>query len=109
MNWDEEAACRSTDPDVFFPRDDAPGRSFDVRSAKRICRGCPVRTQCLEFALAARLEHGVWGGLTETERRSLRRSRQRKARRLAAASAATETAQTSPEDLAQQGDLAPAI
>jgi WhiB family redox-sensing transcriptional regulator len=47
-----------------------------------------VRTQCLEFAIAARLDHGVWGGMTEGERRSLRRSRQRKARREAAASSA---------------------
>ena len=92
MNWDEEAACRSTDPDVFFPRDDMKGRGHDVRAAKRICRGCPVRTQCLEFALEARLEHGVWGGLTDTERRSLRRSRQRKARRLAAAQTEGELA-----------------
>lgn len=77
MNWDDEASCQLIDPDVFFPdRPSDPGAA-----AKAICRGCPVRTQCLEFALAARLDHGVWGGLTETERRSLRRSRQRKARR----------------------------
>ena len=52
MNWDEEAACRSIDPDVFFPRDDVQGRGYDVRAAKRVCVGCPVRAQCLEFALA---------------------------------------------------------
>jgi len=92
MNWDEEAACRSTDPDVFFPRDDIQGRGYDVRAAKRVCVGCPVRSQCLEFALTARLEYGVWGGLTETERRSLRRSRQRKARRQAASQAASQFA-----------------
>jgi WhiB family transcriptional regulator, redox-sensing transcriptional regulator len=80
MNWDDEAACQSTDPDLFFPTGE-----LSVQTAKRICRGCPVRTQCLEFALDARLEHGVWGGLTENERRSLRRSRQRKARRQATA------------------------
>ena len=80
MNGDDEAACQSTDPDLFFPNEE-----LSVQTAKRICRGCPVRTQCLEFALDARLEHGVWGGLTENERRSLRRSRQRKARRQATA------------------------
>lgn len=84
MNWDVEAACQSADPELFFPNS-----SFaDTRAAKRICRGCPVRVQCLEFALSSRLEYGVWGGLTENERRSLRRSRQRKARRLAAAQVA---------------------
>ncbi len=77
MNWDIEAGCQSVDPEVFFP--DRP--SDRALAAKAICRGCPVRTQCLEFALSARLDHGVWGGLTEVERRSLRRSRQRRARR----------------------------
>ncbi len=77
MNWDIEAGCRSVDPEVFFP-----DRPHDhALAAKAICRGCPVRPQCLEFALDARLDHGVWGGLTEVERRSLRRSRQRRARR----------------------------
>lgn len=84
MNWDDEAGCRGIDPDVFFP--DRP--SDLALAAKAICRGCPVRTQCLEFALATRLDHGVWGGLTEVERRSLRRSRQRRARREAVATAA---------------------
>lgn len=77
MTWDDEARCHSVDPEVFFPArpsDNAP-------LAKAICRACPVQAQCLEFALAARLDHGVWGGMTEIERRSLRRSRQRKARR----------------------------
>jgi WhiB family redox-sensing transcriptional regulator len=79
MNWDDEANCRSVDPEVFFPE-----RQGDhAAMAKGICRGCPVRMQCLEFALDARLDHGVWGGLTEHERRALRRSRQRKARRQA--------------------------
>ena len=77
MKWDSEASCQSIDPEVFFPERPSD-RALD---AKAICRGCPVRTQCLEFALSARLDHGVWGGLTEVERRSLRRSRQRKARK----------------------------
>jgi WhiB family redox-sensing transcriptional regulator len=81
MNWDVEASCQAVDPDVFFP--DRPSDAGEA--AKAICRGCPVRTACLEFALAARLDHGVWGGLNEMERRSLRRSRQRKARREATA------------------------
>lgn len=88
MNWDDEAGCRGIDPDVFFP--DRP--SDPALAAKAICRGCPVRTQCLEFALATRLDHGVWGGLTELERRSLRRSRQRRARREAVESPAPTAA-----------------
>jgi WhiB family redox-sensing transcriptional regulator len=84
MNWDAEAACQSVEPEVFFPE---PQNAAEAAAATVVCRGCPVRTQCLEFALSARLDHGVWGGLTETERRSLRRSRQRKARRLATAAA----------------------
>jgi WhiB family redox-sensing transcriptional regulator len=88
MNWDEEASCQGVDPNVFFP--ERP--SDTVRAAKQICRGCPVRTQCLEFAIAARLDHGVWGGLTEGERRSLRRSRQRKARREASTRSAASVA-----------------
>jgi WhiB family redox-sensing transcriptional regulator len=85
MTWDEEASCRSVDPEVFFP--DRP--SDHASMAKAICRGCPVRAQCLEFALEARLDYGVWGGMTEIERRSLRRSRQRKARREALAAVAS--------------------
>lgn len=89
MNWDEEASCRSVDPEVFFP-----DRQEDhATMAKAICRGCPVRMQCLQLALDARLDHGVWGGMTEHERRSLRRSRQRRARRLAAASELHEVLQ----------------
>lgn len=84
MNWDTEASCQGIDPEVFFP--DRPSDSG--LAAKAICRGCPVRTQCLEFALATRLDHGVWGGMTEIERRSLRRSRQRRARREATADSA---------------------
>lgn len=84
MKWDDEASCRGIDPEVFFP--DSP--SDPALAAKAICRGCPVRAQCLELALDARLDHGVWGGLTEVERRSLRRSRQRQARRGATAGTA---------------------
>jgi len=87
MNWDNEASCQSVDPEVFFPE-----RQGDhATMATTICRGCPVRMQCLEFALNARLDYGIWGGLTEHERRSLRRSRQRKARREAVAAAASTT------------------
>ncbi|MGI9021914.1 MAG: WhiB family transcriptional regulator [Acidimicrobiales bacterium] len=69
-DWRDEAACRDADTAVFFPlSDDEAGR------AKAICATCPVREPCLLFALANREEQGVWGGLTESERRRLRRRR----------------------------------
>lgn len=88
MTWHQQAACLSADPELFFPNGLTGMHARQAKQAKQICGSCPVREECLEFALASRQDFGVWGGLTEDERRSLRRSRQRKARRLAAASAA---------------------
>ena len=62
--------CRSVDPGVFFPSD---GVGVDV--ARRICQGCPVREPCLEYALEHRIDHGVWGGASERERRRIARQR----------------------------------
>lgn len=63
----ENAACADTpDPDVFFPD---KGESYE--KARRICGSCPERLPCLEYALIERLRHGMWGGLTETERMRL--------------------------------------
>jgi WhiB family redox-sensing transcriptional regulator len=78
IRWREDAACRDEDTNIFFPVTDE-----DAGPAKAICAVCPVREECLEFALATRQEDGVWGGLTETERRRLRR-RQREGSRTAA-------------------------
>ena len=64
--WAVFAACKDRDPDVFFPS--GPG---EEREAIRVCSGCAVRVDCLEFALEARVRFGVWGGLTEKQRRSL--------------------------------------
>jgi len=67
-NWRAAAACRSADPDLFFPVSDY-GKGLDqVAAAKAICTGCRVRRQCLAFALRTRQVHGIWGGLTERER-----------------------------------------
>jgi WhiB family transcriptional regulator, redox-sensing transcriptional regulator len=63
------AACRNTDPDELFVQGAAQNR------AKTICRACPVRTECLADALDSRIEFGVWGGMTERERRALLRRR----------------------------------
>jgi WhiB family transcriptional regulator, redox-sensing transcriptional regulator len=67
--WAANAACRSADPDLLFVQGAAQNR------AKTICLGCPVRTECLADALDNRVEFGVWGGMTERERRALLRRR----------------------------------
>ncbi|HET8658697.1 MAG TPA: WhiB family transcriptional regulator [Micromonosporaceae bacterium] len=66
-DWLSLAACRDEDPDALFVK----GAEQNV--AKRICRGCPVRYECLADALDNRIEFGVWGGMTERERRALLR------------------------------------
>jgi WhiB family redox-sensing transcriptional regulator len=73
-SWRSAAACRSADPELFFPLSEF-GKSLEqIAEAKAICIGCPVRRQCLEFALRTRQTHGIWGGLTELERRPGRRA-----------------------------------
>ncbi|MFJ3670283.1 WhiB family transcriptional regulator [Streptomyces sp. NPDC090106] len=69
QEWEERAKCRTADPDELFVDGAAQHR------AKTLCTGCPVRTECLSYALDHRIEHGVWGGMTERERRSLLRRR----------------------------------
>lgn len=64
-----KATCRNADPDALFVQGAAQNR------AKLICRGCPIRTECLADALDSRTEFGVWGGMTERERRALLRRR----------------------------------
>lgn len=73
-DWQLAAACRGADPGTFFYLDNERGeaRGNRVRAAKLICRNCPVRSRCLEYALDSREHHGVWGGLTEEERKDLR-------------------------------------
>src|SRR5262245_8354827 len=68
-DWASEAACQNRQPDELFVRGAAQNR------AKQLCMGCPVRTECLAEALDNRIEWGVWGGLTERERRALLRRR----------------------------------
>ncbi|MQA79469.1 MAG: WhiB family transcriptional regulator [Streptosporangiales bacterium] len=73
MTWNESwagsAACKGGDPDKLFVR------GAEQNHAKRICRHCPVRAECLAYALDYEMEYGVWGGMTERERRSLLRQR----------------------------------
>ncbi len=68
-DWSSRAACRTSDPDALFVQGAAQNR------AKLMCLSCPVRTECLADALDNRVEFGVWGGMTERERRALLRRR----------------------------------
>jgi WhiB family transcriptional regulator, redox-sensing transcriptional regulator len=80
MDWRNEASCKDVDPDLFFPIGTTGIALDQVDEAKRICAACAVREPCLEFALASNQDAGVWGGLTEDERRTLKRARQRRRR-----------------------------
>ena len=68
-DWQFRALCAQTDPDLFFP-----DKGGSVRTPKTVCARCPVRAECLAFALKNDLRFGVWGGLSEGERRLLRRT-----------------------------------
>jgi len=65
----KDALCPQTDPEAFFP-----SKGGSTRDAKRICKGCPVREQCLAWALGENMRFGIWGGLSERERRKLERA-----------------------------------
>ncbi|HVC25407.1 MAG TPA: WhiB family transcriptional regulator [Acidimicrobiales bacterium] len=73
-SWRQRAACRGLDPDIFYPVSDE-----DAEEAKAICASCPVHQLCLEHALVHRERDGVWGGLTERERRRALRQRRKSA------------------------------
>ena len=68
QGWQERALCAETDPEAFFPE-----KGGSTREAKKICTGCEVRAECLEYALSNDERFGIWGGLSERERRRLRR------------------------------------
>jgi WhiB family redox-sensing transcriptional regulator len=68
LAWQAEALCAQTDPEAFFPE-----KGGSTRDAKKVCGSCTVRAQCLEYALANDERFGIWGGLSERERRRLRK------------------------------------
>ena len=80
-SWQTKANCMGVDPDLFFPE-----RGASTREAKEVCRGCVVREDCLEYALANGEKFGIWGGLSERERRRLRRQRAMQRRAIGSAS-----------------------
>ena len=68
QSWQERSLCAQTDPEAFFPE-----KGGSTREAKKICTGCEVRAECLEYALANDERFGIWGGMSERERRRLKR------------------------------------
>jgi WhiB family redox-sensing transcriptional regulator len=77
LSWRHEAACRWIDPDLFWPQGESVAARKQAEEAKTVCAKCPVRLQCLEWAVEARQDFGVWGGMTERERRVLHRRKPR--------------------------------
>ncbi len=68
LGWQTDALCAQTDPEAFFPE-----KGGSTRDAKKVCGACNVRSQCLEYALSNDERFGIWGGLSERERRRLRK------------------------------------
>jgi WhiB family redox-sensing transcriptional regulator len=69
-SWMSRGKCKDEPPDTFFPSD-----GVGVEIARRICADCPVKSPCLEYAMANHIDHGVWGGTSERERRRIARRR----------------------------------
>ena len=72
--FDGDAACAETDPDAYFPE-----KGGGTRDAKRVCSGCEIRLACLQWSLDNAIQHGMWGGVSETQRKRLLRERGRRA------------------------------
>lgn len=72
-DWRHQSACLDEDPELFFPIGNTGPAVWQIEEAKQVCRRCPVREQCLAWALEAGQDHGVWGGLSEDERRAMKR------------------------------------
>jgi WhiB family redox-sensing transcriptional regulator len=81
MDWRHNAVCRDEDPELFFPIGNTGPALLQIEEAKAVCRRCPVTKQCLQWALESVTADGVWGGLSEDERRAMkRRAARRRAR-----------------------------
>ena len=85
MDWRSKAACLDKDPELFFPVGNTGPALLQIEEAKAVCQKCDVMTACLKFALESGQDSGVWGGLSEEERRALkRRNKQRNRQRVSA-------------------------
>ena len=82
MEWVHRALCKDEDPELFFPVGNTGPAASQIDAAKSVCTRCPVRVPCLEWAMETAQDSGVWGGLTEEERRALHRAQVRGARPL---------------------------
>jgi WhiB family redox-sensing transcriptional regulator len=69
--WRNSAACRGTDPELFFPLTESGRSLVQIHQAKQVCRECPVQRACLTWALQHAMSEGIWGGCTEAERRAI--------------------------------------
>jgi len=78
MEWVHRARCKDEDPELFFPLGTTGTSTLQTAMAKSVCALCDVRPECLEWALATGQDSGVWGGLSEEERRALKRARRRR-------------------------------
>ena len=83
MDWRHQAVCRDEDPELFFPVGNSGPALAQSAQAKVVCNRCPVTSQCLKWALETGQDAGVWGGMSEEERRALRRRKNRGRRRVA--------------------------
>ena len=72
-NWRGRAACLTHEPELFFPIGTTGPAQNHLANAQKVCQGCGVRSDCLQWALSNGVDHGVWGGLSEDQRRSLKR------------------------------------
>jgi WhiB family redox-sensing transcriptional regulator len=79
LDWRAAGACRTADPDLFFPVAVGAVANRQIAKAQRICADCPVRQKCLDFALRTPEPAGIWGGTTPEERTRVRRARHRRA------------------------------
>jgi WhiB family redox-sensing transcriptional regulator len=73
MDWRHRALCRDEDPELFFPIGNSGPALLQIEEAKTVCRRCPVEEMCLQWALESGQDAGVWGGMSEDERRALKR------------------------------------
>ena len=73
MDWRHRASCLTEDPELFFPVGNTGSAIMQIAEAKKVCDRCEVRSECLQWALEAGQDHGVWGGLSEDERRAMKR------------------------------------
>lgn len=77
MDWRHSAVCRDEDPELFFPVGNSGPAVLQIAEAKAVCARCPVSAECLSWALDTGQDAGVWGGMSEDERRALKRRRAR--------------------------------